>query len=143
MIFENIISVNVIINLSCASDDNHIPRDDIFDYHPIRERNIYIILTICYCQRETFSIFFTNLINSKSISELVSSDKTVFLQHKCRILIRITIFFAHAQLQNSVNKEHNSNIKRDTLVEFRRIACWMSGIRYQSLLNTFRPILSH
>ena len=25
------------------SVDNHIPRDDIFDYHPIRECNIYVI----------------------------------------------------------------------------------------------------
>ena len=35
----------MIINLGCASVDNHIPRDDIFDYHPRRECNIYII---CY-----------------------------------------------------------------------------------------------
>ena len=34
----------MIINLGCASVDNHIPRDDIFDYHPRRECNIYIIL---------------------------------------------------------------------------------------------------
>ena len=27
----------------CASVDNHIPRDDILDYHPLRECNIYII----------------------------------------------------------------------------------------------------
>ena len=40
---ENIIPRNMIINLGCASVDNHIPRDDIFDYHPIRECNIYII----------------------------------------------------------------------------------------------------
>ena len=33
----------MIINLGCASVDNHIPRDDIFDYHPIRECNIYIL----------------------------------------------------------------------------------------------------
>ena len=76
---ENIIPRNMIINLSCASVDNHIPRDDIFDFHPIRECNIYIIFPICFCQRETFSFFLTNLINSKLISELVSSDKTVFL----------------------------------------------------------------
>ena len=65
--------------------DNHISWDDIFDYHPIRERNIYIIFPICFCQKEAFSLFFfTNLINSKLISELVSSDKTVLLikQHK-------------------------------------------------------------
>ena len=40
---ENIIPRNKIINRGCASVDNHIPRDDIFDYHPIRECNIYII----------------------------------------------------------------------------------------------------
>ena len=28
--------------VGCALVDNHIPRDDIFDYHPIRECNIYI-----------------------------------------------------------------------------------------------------
>ena len=39
----------------------------------------YLIFPICFCQRETFYIFFTNLINSKLISELVSSDNTVFL----------------------------------------------------------------
>ena len=62
--------------------DNRIPRDDIFNYHPIRERNIYIIFPICFCQRETFSFFFfTNMINSKLISELVSCDKTVFLRN--------------------------------------------------------------
>ena len=30
----------------CASVDNHIPQDDIFDYHPRRECNIYIISSI-------------------------------------------------------------------------------------------------
>ena len=39
----------------------------------------YLIFPICFCNRETFYIFFTNLINSKLISELVSSDKTAFL----------------------------------------------------------------
>ena len=57
-----------------------MPRDDIFDYHPGREHNIYIthVFPICFCQMESFS-FLTNLINSKLISKLVSSDKTVFL----------------------------------------------------------------
>ena len=36
MIIENIIPRNMVINLGCASVDNHIPRDDIFDYHPMR-----------------------------------------------------------------------------------------------------------
>ena len=40
---KNIIPRNMIINLGCASVDNLIPRDDIFDYHPRRECNIYII----------------------------------------------------------------------------------------------------
>ena len=37
---ENIIPRNMIINLGCASVDDHIPRDDIFEYHPLRECNI-------------------------------------------------------------------------------------------------------
>ena len=32
VIVENIIPLNMIINLSCASIDNHIPLDYIFDY---------------------------------------------------------------------------------------------------------------
>ena len=48
VIVENIIPRNMIINLGCASVDNHIPRDDIFDYHHIREGNIYIILNVHY-----------------------------------------------------------------------------------------------
>ena len=40
---ENIIPRNMIINLGCASVDNHIPQDDIFDYHHVREGNIYIV----------------------------------------------------------------------------------------------------
>ena len=44
VIVENIIPRNMIINLGCALVDNHIPRDDIFDYHHIREGNIYIVL---------------------------------------------------------------------------------------------------
>ena len=43
VIVENIIPRNMIINLGCASVDNHIPRDDIYDYHHIREGNIYIL----------------------------------------------------------------------------------------------------
>ena len=38
----------MIINLGCASVDNHIPRDDIFDYHPLRECNIYIVYMLLY-----------------------------------------------------------------------------------------------
>ena len=43
VIDENIIPRYMISNLGCASVDNHIPRDDIFDYHPIWECNIYIL----------------------------------------------------------------------------------------------------
>ena len=34
----------MIINLGCASVDNHIPWDDIFDYHPLK--NVIFILII-------------------------------------------------------------------------------------------------
>ena len=37
----------MIINLGCASVDNHIPRDDIFDYHPLKNAIfIYYIVAI-------------------------------------------------------------------------------------------------
>ena len=41
---ENIIPRNVIINRGAAEVDNHISRDDIFHYHPLRECNIYFII---------------------------------------------------------------------------------------------------
>ena len=44
MIVENIIPRNVIINRGAAEVDNHISRDDIFDYHPSRKCNIYFII---------------------------------------------------------------------------------------------------
>ena len=44
VIVENIIPRNVIINRGAAEVDNHISRDDIFDYHHIREGNIYFII---------------------------------------------------------------------------------------------------
>ena len=44
VIVENIIPRNVIINRGAAEVDNHISRDDIFDYHPLRECNIYFII---------------------------------------------------------------------------------------------------
>ena len=44
MIVENIIPRNVIINRGAAEVDNHILRDDIFDYHPSRKCNIYFII---------------------------------------------------------------------------------------------------
>ena len=44
MIVENIIPRNVIINRGAAEVDNHISRDDIFDYHQSRKCNIYFII---------------------------------------------------------------------------------------------------
>ena len=35
---------NVIINRGTGEVDNHISGDDVFDYHPIRECNIYFII---------------------------------------------------------------------------------------------------
>ena len=49
---------------------------------------------------------------------------------------KLNDLFAHAQLHNSVNKALNTkrnithDIKRDKLVEFRRIVFWMSGKHY-------------
>ena len=44
VIVENIIPRNVIINRGVAEVDNYISRDDIFDYHPLGECNIYFII---------------------------------------------------------------------------------------------------
>ena len=44
VIVENIIPRNVIINGGAAKVDNHILRDDIFDFDPIRECNIHFII---------------------------------------------------------------------------------------------------
>ena len=59
----------------------------------------HLIFPICFVKGRHFTFF--------KHSELVSSDKTVFLcinaTQVSRILINITIFFARAQLQNSVN----------------------------------------
>ena len=44
MIVENIIPRNVIINPGAAEVDNHISRDDILYYHPLRECYIYLII---------------------------------------------------------------------------------------------------
>ena len=43
-IVKNIIPRNVIINRGTAEVDNHISGDDIVDYHPRRECNIYFII---------------------------------------------------------------------------------------------------
>ena len=42
VIVENIIPRNVIINRGPAEVDNHISRDDFFDYHPLK--NVIFIL---------------------------------------------------------------------------------------------------
>ena len=43
VIVKNVFPRNMIINFGCILDDNHIPWDDIFDYCPLKECNIYII----------------------------------------------------------------------------------------------------
>ena len=69
---ENIIPRNVIINLSCASVDNPISRDDIFDYHPNRECNIYFIIPnmrsfIFYRLRPTMMSLLSICMNENNI----------------------------------------------------------------------------
>ena len=65
--------------------------------------NSYYSLFVSVKGRHFTIFFFTNLINSKLISELVSSDNAVFLCIYATqvgiILISITIFIAHAHLQ--------------------------------------------
>ena len=56
MIVENIIPRNKIINLGCATVDNHIPRDDILHYYARRECNIYILSYLEISKGEHLSI---------------------------------------------------------------------------------------
>ena len=64
---------NVLIGLPDLTKERKLSKN--CDKSKITE---YLIFPICFCQRETFH----NLINSKLIYELVSSDKTVFLYIK-------------------------------------------------------------
>ena len=41
---DNVFPILYKYHIRAASVDNHISRDDIFDYHPIRECNIYLII---------------------------------------------------------------------------------------------------
>ena len=76
------------------------------------ERLIFTIILICFVKGRHFP-FFTNLINSKFISELFQVIKQfsyVLMQHKYRMTNSDMhkIFFAHAQLQNSLNNALNT-----------------------------------
>ena len=70
VIGENIIPRNVIINIGCASVDNHIPRDDIFDYYPSRECNIYFIIT----NRTLDPLLFSEVLLLLNIPIMVRGD---------------------------------------------------------------------
>ena len=57
MIVESIMPRNVIINRGAAEVDNHISRDDIFDFHRRRECNIYFIKP-----NRTFDLLFSEVL---------------------------------------------------------------------------------
>ena len=66
MIVENIIPRNVIINRGAAEVDNQFSRDDICDYHPLRECNIYFIIP----NTRLDSFFFTSPVENQNDLEL-------------------------------------------------------------------------
>ena len=68
VIVENIIPRNVIIYRGAAEVDNHITRDDIFDYHPLKECNIYYIQRLF--SAFIFSVFLSNLTKKTSTHTL-------------------------------------------------------------------------
>ena len=69
---ERVIVENEMLEI-CALVDNHIPWDDISDYYPIRECNIYIIhFTSGQCM---------SMIDDKR-EYLVSANPTTFCPHK-------------------------------------------------------------
>ena len=69
VIDENIIPRNVIINPGAAEVDNHISRDDIFDYHPCRECNIYFIIP-----NRTLDLLFSEVLPLLNRPIMVSGD---------------------------------------------------------------------
>ena len=71
VIVENIIPRNVIINRCAAEVDNHISRDDIFDYHPIKN----VIFILLY--RTLFIIFYYPFPSSHGAGS--SNDSTMHI----------------------------------------------------------------
>ena len=49
VIVENIIPRNVVINRSAAEVDNHISRDDFFDYHPLKNVIFILLYRTLFC----------------------------------------------------------------------------------------------
>ena len=70
MIVENNIPRNVNINRGAAKVDNHISRDDIFDYHPSRKCNIYFIIP----NRILDPLLFSELLLLLNIPIMVRGD---------------------------------------------------------------------
>ena len=59
---------------------------------------------------------------------MISQFSCVLMRHKYDEFDKHNNLFTHEQLQVSVNKALNKNRNiTQTLVEFRRTACWMSG----------------
>ena len=61
-----------------------LAKKKVIENHDKSKITKYLIFPFCFCQREILYIFFTNLINSKLISELVSRDNffsCVVMQH--------------------------------------------------------------
>ena len=94
----------MIINLGCASVDNHIPRDDIFDYHPRRECNIYIIpsvqnLRLKVCLSETHNYVYEKYISGAHNSIIYLSEplcqrslSPLYLQHLFHTVFLQTLY---------------------------------------------------
>ena len=61
---------NVIINLGAAEVDNHISRDDIFDYHPSSKCNIYFIIS----NRKLDPLLFSEVLLLLNIPIMVRGD---------------------------------------------------------------------
>ena len=70
MIVEKNMAVNMTINLRFASVDNHIPKDDIFDYLPLRECNIYILSPAAMANELTVFVTAIAMVDSIIISSL-------------------------------------------------------------------------
>ena len=72
VIAENIIPRNVIINRGAAEVDNHISRDDFFDYHPLKN----VIFILLY--QTLFLIFFLPIFPLNMVQEVPRTAQCAF-----------------------------------------------------------------
>ena len=104
MIVENIILRNVIINQDADDVDNHISRNDFFDYHPLK--NVIFILLYQALLLHFFTIFSSNHEVRRTAKCIFDMDGGNNIFHK-RVMF-VNSFGVQADHDRRLNKScHN------------------------------------